>query len=131
MSDDAVIQIKEWLQQMANVENDECDFDENFDENSVDKNVESDEEPTITEVRINNVNISAEDFCDVIKCQGEGSLTLSNGDYFVGEFFGSVFDREGTLTKLKDAFTKTSGRWKNGLLEVNLFIFFWKLLLLQ
>ncbi len=125
MSEEAVIQIKEWLEQMAKVE---CDF-ENFDKNSVDenvvdenvvdKNVYSDEELQIVEVRIKNVNISAEGFCDVIKCQGEGSLTFSNGEYFVGEFFGSVFDREGTLTKLKDGFTKTSGNWKNGLLEVN------------
>ena len=118
MSDEAVIQIKEWLEQMALVESDESDL-ENFDENSVDKNVDSAEEPTIAEVRIKNVEILPEEFCDVIRCQGEGSLTFSNGDYFVGEFFGSVFDREGTLTKLKEGFTKTSGRWKHGLLEVN------------
>jgi hypothetical protein len=77
------------------------------------------EEKFISDVRIKNVAVSPDQFFDETVLNGDGYLTFSNGDYFVGEFFGSVSDREGILTKIRQNSLKTFATWKNGLLEVS------------
>ena len=50
---------------------------------------------------------------------GYGCLTLKNGDYFKGDFFGSISDREGELIRLSDAGSAIEGTWRNGRAEVS------------
>ena len=46
-----------------------------------------------------------------------GEFTCPNGDYFEGQFFGSISDRSGHLTKPRENGCFTVGLWKNGLLD--------------
>ena len=46
-----------------------------------------------------------------------GEFTCQNGDYFEGQFFGSVGDRSGHLTKPRESGCFTVGLWKSGLME--------------
>lgn len=49
---------------------------------------------------------------------GKGGFTCNNNDYFEGEFFGSIGDRYGHLTKITtENGCYCVGRWSNGLME--------------
>ena len=70
----------------------------------------------VKEVRINGQVVP---FGQDNKLHGDGSLTFdTTEDYFRGEFFGSVGDREGSLIKVSQGGAVTYGVWKNGLLQV-------------
>ena len=123
----AVEKIKLWLKEMTNYEEEI----QNLDDDDADAD---DADPTpndfinndadlgnIVEAIVDNVRISADQFFnDEIFSGVVGSLTFGNRNYFVGEFSGSVLDREGILTRFDENGLKTTGTWKNGLLEVRL-----------
>ena len=48
---------------------------------------------------------------------GKGGFDTPNSDYFEGEFFGSVHDRYGHLTKIREDGSYCVGKWTNGLME--------------
>ena len=48
---------------------------------------------------------------------GHGSFTCANGDYFEGQFHGSLGNRYGHLTKPREDGCYTVGTWKNGHME--------------
>ena len=53
-----------------------------------------------------------------IVLNGCGCFTLKNGDYFKGEFHGSIANREGTFVRLSNAGSTVEGTWSNGKAEV-------------
>ena len=108
-----------WLQEMTIVSSQNIAL-ENCDEQltPVDKENNDCCDKFVTEVYIDNLQLSVDEYYDSDVCRGEGSLTFSNRDYFVGQFFGSVRDRAGILTRLNQGSLKTFGSWRNGLLEV-------------
>ena len=55
---------------------------------------------------------------DTLPLNGSGCLTLKNGDYFKGEFFGKLSNREGTFVRLSKTGSIIEGTWKNGRAEV-------------
>ena len=55
---------------------------------------------------------------DKIQVNGCGGFTLKNGDYFKGEFFGDLSNREGTFIRLSKAGLTIEGTWRNGQAEV-------------
>ena len=149
MSDEAVEIIKRWLKEMTDYEEDNQDNNDDSDSNTIkannavdaitpdaaadDDNYDEDISVTphdvinndtnvdnIVDARINDVPISAEQFFDEEIFTGTGSLSFVSGNYFVGEFSGSVMNREGVLTRVNENGLKTTGTWKNGLLEVRL-----------
>jgi len=123
----AVEKIKLWLKEMTNYEEEIQNLDDDDDGADAD---DADPAPNdvinndadvgnIVEAIVDNVRISADQFFnDEIFSGVVGSLTFGNRNYFVGEFSGSVFDREGILTRFDENGLKTTGTWKNGLLEV-------------
>lgn len=52
---------------------------------------------------------------------GYGSFTLKSGDYFKGDFYGCISDREGELIRLSTDGSTIEGTWKNGRAEVSKF----------
>ena len=48
---------------------------------------------------------------------GQGVFVCPSNDYFEGEFFGSVHDRYGHLTKFSEDGCFCVGKWTNGLME--------------
>lgn len=70
----------------------------------------------------NGMAISESELDDKGLLEGTGSILFSNGNYFEGEFYGSIRDRSGTLTLSKDGCVKTIGKWCNGLKEVNIYL---------
>ena len=148
MSDEAVEIIKRWLKEMTDYEEDNQDNNDDSDNNTIkannavdaitpdaaaDYNYDADisvmphdvinndtNVDNITDARINDVPISAARFFDEEIFTGTGSLGFVSGNYFVGEFSGSVMNREGVLTRVNENGLKTTGTWKNGLLEVRL-----------
>ena len=57
---------------------------------------------------------------DTLTLNGCGSFTLKNGDYFKGEFFGNISNREGTFIRLSKTGSIIEGTWENGHAEVNI-----------
>ena len=51
---------------------------------------------------------------------GYGSLTLKNGDYFKGDFYGAICNREGELIRLSNSGSVIEGTWKKGYAEVSI-----------
>ena len=78
-------------------------------------------EKFIKEVYIKHVQLSVDQYFDPNVCRDEGSVLFCNRDYFVGQFFGSVQDRAGILTRLSQGLLKSFGSWANGLLKVTHF----------
>lgn len=124
-------EILAWIQQFARpnllvtTTEDEAAADEqtdNFDTTSnVTDVVNNDCNKVVKEVRINGeaVPLSCSSLAKDNQLHGEGSLTFdTTEDYFRGEFFGSVGDREGSLIKVSQGGAVTYGVWKNGLLQV-------------
>ena len=54
-----------------------------------------------------------------IALNGSGSFSLSNGDYFRGEFLGNLSDREGKFIRLSNGGCTIEGTWKDGRAEVS------------
>ena len=54
-----------------------------------------------------------------IVLSGSGSFSLSNGDYFTGEFLGNLSDREGKFIRLSNGGCTIEGTWKDGRAEVS------------
>ena len=54
-----------------------------------------------------------------IALTGSGSFSLSNGDYFRGDFLGNLSDREGKFTRLSNGGCTIEGTWKDGRAEVS------------
>ena len=54
-----------------------------------------------------------------IALNGSGSFSLSNGDYFTGEFLGNLSDREGKFIRLSNGGCTIEGTWKDGRAEVS------------
>ena len=54
-----------------------------------------------------------------IALTGSGSFSLSNGDYFRGDFLGNLSDREGKFTRLSSGGCTIEGTWKDGRAEVS------------
>lgn len=48
---------------------------------------------------------------------GEGSLTFNTGDYFQGEFYGCLCNREGTSKRVGKGERTIEGRWIGGRLD--------------
>jgi len=67
-----------------------------------------------------NVNNDLERKIDRIHgdINGSGGFDCGNNDYFEGQFFGSVYDRHGYLTKItSEDGCYCVGKWTNGLME--------------
>ena len=115
--------IKNWIQEMTNLDEIENLNLENFDSTLKPGDVinnDSDDDKKVFEIRIKNVPISRDQFLSNQKVlTGAGSLTFSNGDYFAGEFFGSPSDRSGVMTRIGENGLRTTATWKNGLIQVN------------
>ena len=74
---------------------------------------------TLSEVVNDSISISKKSYFFI---SGEGELTFTNGDYFKGDFLGCLGNRSGVLTRLSQGDAFTFGTWKNGKLEVSLYI---------
>jgi len=118
MSEEASRLIKNWLREMAELKEAEDLNLENFDSTMKPCDVINNDK-NISEVRIKNVPVSTDQFSNKKVLTGDGVLTFSNGDYFEGEFFGSVGHRSGVLTRVAENGLKTTATWKNGLIQVN------------
>ena len=57
---------------------------------------------------------------DTLPLNGSGCFTLKNGDYFKGEFFGNLSNREGTFNRISKTGSTIEGTWKKGRAEVNI-----------
>ena len=64
------------------------------------------------------VNITSNEINEKLLVNGCGSITLRNGDYFTGEFFGNLSNREGKFVQLSKQGLTIEGSWKNGKAEV-------------
>ena len=115
-------EILAWIRQFArpNISSSTVDYSsENDDEETTGYNfvsdiVNNDCNKVVKEVRINGQLVTEQQQ----ELHGEGSLTFDTEDYFRGEFFGSVGDREGSLIKVSQGGAVTYGVWRNGLLQV-------------
>lgn len=57
---------------------------------------------------------------ETMTINGSGGFTLKNGDYFKGDFFGNISNREGTFIRLSQTGSIIEGTWRNGRAEVNI-----------
>ena len=65
------------------------------------------------------LHLGSDFISDTFTLNGSGCFTLKNGDYFKGEFFGNLSNREGTFIRLSKTGSIIEGMWKNGRAEVN------------
>ena len=128
--------IKSWLNQIASVEtiSDTSEYaQELYNESSLyaepyNNNIgEIGIEDIMTiEIYPEKVNIALNEVNEELLVNGCGSFTLHNGDYFTGEFFGNLSNREGKFVQLSKQGLTIEGSWKNGKAEVvttSLYIF--------
>ena len=62
-----------------------------------------------------------DDINESTELNGYGSLTLKSGDYFKGDFFGCIFEREGEFIRLSKDGSTIEGSWRNGKADVSLY----------
>ena len=114
MSNSCKTRIESWILDIA---------DPNFRIPSIEPDLE--ETKLITDTSNNDLNkkivsltVEGAPVHDTTNIRGDGEVTFDNGDYFRGEFYGSVGNREGKLVKVTQDGAITYGTWRSGLLEV-------------